>query len=182
MKKFVISLLLVTIFISFIGCHNYSNWYETEIPTNTEYNGQIYRATVKLPNEWESINEDDIISIVDKKTKGMVATQVYCEWRINVGHGQEIINNWDELHFNEKIGLDVSVEEYYTLEICNSNGAGLFLFDDGINQRYCVIYDIYTLYEKRGNYTMCIMFSDSIERDVIQQFALSYHWVGYLDE
>lgn len=177
-KKSIILFLsiLITSLLVFCGCYDYSNWHKVEIPTATEYKG-----TVKIPNDWEFIRENEIIFLVDTNTQETIAEQIYCEWRVSAKYGDgRIETNWDELNFNSNISLDVSNRDNYTFERGFSTAAYIERFNDGINERYCFTFRIYDTPDE-GEYRLCLMFEEKIDLEVLKQIAESYEWGGYIE-
>lgn len=160
------------------GCYNYTNWKKVEIPTQSEYKG-----TIKIPNHYEIIDEDGIISLIDIDTNEIVAEQVYQEWRMNGHKGNQQINNWDELEFKSNISdLDIKNQECYSFDRGYSNAVYTYIYDDGVNKRYCLQFDIYADDDPIhiGDFSLLLIFKDNIEYELIDKIAQSYRWGGFI--
>lgn len=180
MKKHSILLLTLICMVLPIlcGCYDYTNWKKVEIPTQSEYKG-----TIKIPNHYEFVDEDGIISLIDTDTNEILAEQVYQEWRMNGHIGDTSINNWDELEFKSNIkDLDVKKQDYYSLEKGYSNAVYMYIYDDGINKRYCLQFSIYAddAPIHLGDFDLSLIFKDNIEYELIDKMALSYRWGGFI--
>ena len=172
-KKYIAILILLCLLTNFIlSCNN--SYKKVEIPTDSPYKG-----TIKIPNEWEFVNDSGVITLIDSSTKEVIAEQIYQEWRISIKYGDGTVEeNWDSLTFNSNINLDISNKDNYSVMVVNSNSAYIHKYDDGTNQRFCINFDIYNT-DKKGSYVFFLMFSENVDYEEIKKMAKSYSWGGY---
>ncbi len=140
-KNFFKILLSLVLLIMLYGCSNYdySNWKRVEIPTDTPVKGKIM-----IPNGWKFISENGIITLIDQENNRIIAKQIYQEWRLNGWQGEIQVDNWNDLEFKSNIkDVDYKNESYYTLTLGNSTGAHIYTFNDGENERLCLLINIY---------------------------------------
>ncbi len=187
MKKKRLSLMLL-IPLLLAGCHNYEGWEKVEIPTDTPLKGKI-----KIPQEWEFISEDGIITLINQTNNTIIAEQVYQEWRFIGWHGKTSVDNWDDLKFKTNLDdVDYKNEDYYEFTRNNSSGAYIYTFNDGVVNRLCLSMEIYLDLAHPacdsktgvdfGGFYLLLMFDEFIDIETIQQMADSYIFGGTINQ
>ncbi len=185
--KKIISAFLLLIMVCSCSNYDYFNWKEVEIPTDTPV-----RCKIKIPNEWEFISEDGIVTLINQANNAIVAEQVYQEFKFDGWHGQIRVDNWDDLEFRTNIDdVDYKNKDNYDRVKINSSGGLVFSFNDGEIERLCLNMKIYSdlsdpacdpeTGEKFGQFFLFLMFDELIEFDTIQQMAVSYSWGGTIN-
>ena len=165
-------LLLSLLLPSIIQYVNYIGWYEVEIPTSTHLKGRI-----KLPNGWEFVMVDGIITIIDKTTNELVAKEIVQGENLIVtdSNGTIITNNLDT-------SLPLTVENISTFYFIKgySNSVYLYNYDDLITTKICINLEIC---DKRdyGGYWLLMAFEDDVELEIIEKIINSYCWGGYIE-
>ena len=106
MKKYISLIIIFVLLFTLSGCR-YKGYYETKIPTDS-----TLRGTIKIPNEWEFITEDEVIQLIDKENKEVIAEQIV-QGHMNFSHYPHndyvdpIFTDIENLKFNPNINFDI---------------------------------------------------------------------------
>lgn len=154
---------------------NYSDWHEVEIPTESNL-----KPTVKLPNEWNFVIENDRLKIKDKEGN-VIATEVYEGWRINHFLGSTKYDNKDQMDINPEL------PEYYqdlgSYELFTSIEKPCWIYkieSDGVTQ-YAINVNILSMYSVQGDYELFLLFDEQFtDIAFFKKILKSYFWVGYI--
>lgn len=179
--------LVVLSLVLFCSCnhYDYTNWKKVEIPTDTPLKG-----TIKIPNEWEFISEDGIVTLLDQENNRIVAKQIFQDWRWSGRIGKTEVDNWDDLTFKSNIDdVDFKNEDYYTFIKGQSRPAYIYSFTDGTNGRLCLFLDIYQdrsypAYDSKtgtkiDDFYLALMFEEFVNYFTLRQMAMSYSAGGF---
>lgn len=174
MKKYISLIIIFVLLFTLSGCR-YKGYYETKIPTDS-----TLRGTIKIPNEWEFITEDEVIQLIDKETKEVIAEQIV------QGHFEIISNidgnriyNEDKLAFNEHTKYDIKNPNNYEYVKGYSNAVYKYKFSEN-NQEFNVL-EIGIYYDNvlSDYYLMLIIYAD-IEDEKLEKIIQSYGFGGIL--
>lgn len=170
MKKIkIIYLLLIMLFVS--SCHNYNGWKKVEIPTNSEI-----KATIKIKEEWEFIAENNIITLLDKKSDTIIAEQIF-QGVVNNPNGETTDNDNRNFVVNTSLSYDYKNKDNYEFFGGNSHSVWVWKYNDGTNELYLIGFHIYLDFTY-GHYDLAFFWYEDIETEDYYRFIDSYRFAG----
>jgi len=182
MKK--INLIILLFFILFLsGCRlfdfydeNYEGFYTTKIPTNS-----TLRGTIKIPNEWEFIIDDGIITLINKDTKEVIAEQIVQGYVSSIYKNNDWLYIGNDLSFNNKYEVEyaIKVNENYDRVKIYSNSIEKYIFSDD-KELFCVLKINAYINREKGDYILLLRLYDEQYEDVIEKIINSYCFGGTL--
>ena len=189
MRRYSYVILLLILCITFCSCsdiyyilnpeaeYDYSDWYETEIPTLTDY-----RAKIKIPNNWSFIEENNIIMLINNDTKEIIAEEL-CQKRyekIFYDKGMsEYILSWKKINPNYD-KYDVLNEEKYQYIKGTSNNVNIKSFCDK-NACFDILH--FNIYSDclNGSHYLSMILHDIIDSEVLEQMITSFYGITILN-
>lgn len=181
-------LMLLTIFICCLsGCYNYKGWKKVDIPTSSEL-----KATIKIQENWEFINDNNIIKLIDKDTNQVLLEEIiegftFFPMYKNADVEREFKNSKEE-DFNPNLPYDFYNANYYTLDtdlydnFKYDKSAYIFEFDDGVNICNVLLFNIYIDGLKDTDfYNLYMMISKEFSDELLKKFILSYSFGGQIN-
>ena len=178
MKKYISLIIIFVLLFTLSGCR-YKGYYETKIPTDS-----TLRGTIKIPNEWEFITEDEVIQLIDKETKEVIAEQIV-QGHMNFSHYPQndyvdpIFTNIENLKFNPNINFDIKNVEKYDYVKGYSNAIVYYEFESEQKNYIVLKFEIYD--DKDLNpYYLFMFFYDIDEKIELEKIINSYCFGGTL--
>lgn len=181
-------LMLLTIFICCLsGCDNYKGWKKVEIPTSSEL-----KATIKIQENWEFINNNIIIKLIDKETNQILLEEIIEGFTFfpiykNEDAEREFKNSKEE-DFNPNLPYDFYNANYYTLDTYlydnfkYDKSAYIFEFNDGVNMCNVLLFNIYIDGLKDNDfYNLYMMINKEFSDELLKKFILSYSFGGQIN-
>ena len=183
-------LMLLTIFICCLnGCDNYKGWKKVDIPTSSEL-----QATIKIQENWEFINDNNIIKLIDKDTNQILLEEIIEGFTgfpiLKKGDTEIEFEKANKEDFNPNLDYDFSNVNYYTLDTDLYNNATydksayIFEFNDGVNVCNVLLFNIYHDYDKNPNnyhYYLYMLIYDEFDDNLLKKFILSYTFAGIVN-
>ena len=154
--------------------YDYSDWYETEIPTLTDY-----RTKIKIPNNWSFIEENNIITLINNDTKEIIAEQVSQE-RYQMFFTEIGTYDYDILLWtinNPKIDANILSEDKYQSERGFSSCAVIRSYcDNGISYDV-LVFNVYSNYCLNIEHYLSMKLCVDIEYSILDQALITCHRV-----
>ena len=158
--------------ITLNGC-GYKDYYKIPIPTNS-----LLRGTIKIPNEWRFVIDDEIIKLIDRDSREVIAEQIvqdHFELISNVD-GNKIFNE-EKLSFNNNIKYDIKNPKNYSFDKGYSNAVYKYKYTEN-----SFVFDVLDIQIYRDKdlciyYLMLIIYAD-IEDKKLEKIINSYCFGG----
>ena len=156
---------------------NYSGWRRVEIPTESEF-----KATVKLPKEWDFVVEDGRIKIKD--TDGnVIATECYEGWRVDYYQGGVHHDNKDEMDINSELPDYYRDLDNYEFVRGAESSCYVYKITEGSVSSYALSMYIMGSHIKDGSYTLFLVFDSKFsDLDFYEKIQKSYRFAGIIEE
>ena len=171
-KKIMFISIIFFLVLLLFGIYNYG-FYETVIPTDTDV-----KAKIKLPNEWEIIEENNIIKIVNRSDNKVIAEQIAAGYRKIID--EKIFDKSDPLMFNETISYDITNPSNYTFTKGYSNAVYKYSFN--YEQQSIMVLDFRIFYLSDGSeYRLILMVYDEENYEKMEKSISFYRFGGYIN-
>ncbi len=169
-------LLLYPVLDGYGVFENYSGWKKVEIPADCEL-----VATVKIPDEWSFVDENNRIYIKDKEGN-IIASELYEDWRIDVYIGGVYCTN--EADLDKNTDLDDELLDLGSYELYKGASSSCFLYqiNSGSSAKYALRFQIMTDSSVEGTYTLFMVFQDGYnDMEIFEKIQKSYIFGGHVE-